>query len=77
MEDSDRDNSRPNTSMASARACDGQALGITTFLSAMGRLNDEKRYPLGDSALWMGIPQLLENTIDMLWIEWQGSVLTN
>ena len=44
-----------------------------------GRLNnkDEKRDPLGDSALWAAAPQLTENTIDMPWIEWQGSVLTN
>jgi hypothetical protein len=37
------------------------------FLSAIGRLNkDEKRDPFGDSALWTTIPQLTENTIDML-----------
>jgi hypothetical protein len=46
-------------------ACDGQASGITAFLSAIGRLNeDKKRDPLGDSALWTAIPQLIENTID-------------
>jgi hypothetical protein len=52
--------------------------GGVAFLSAIGRLNkDEKRDSLGDSAPWTAIPQLIENTIDMLWIEWQGSVLTN
>ena len=55
--------------MASARllmAKHGVLQRLSVLFGRLMLIKDEKRDPLGDSALWTAIPQLIENTIDML-----------